>query len=543
MSSAELTEGDPSGSDHNLNAPIRRAPGSPFTWTIAGLTIITFVLSLGFPLVSDDFCHLVSSSTRGLFGAASHSFRNWTARTGELLMLLGGRHLDGAVFDLLNALVMMGLAVVGFRLIYGRPGRTTLDALTVIALFVLVSLATPFGAVFLWRSGAVNYSWSLLLIAVHFLAFRLRDREPASSFDRLGPLAVAGFIVVSFLAGMGSFDLGALGVLIHAALLLRRRRSGRPLALRYELPALAYALGFTTLYLAPGTQARADQIPSHRSLGSIVESVFTGDLVEVLRHHLLLLGWAVDQTNYLVLVAAVATVALVARDRLQNDEGDVLRRSAFAAITVGGGFAAVAAGGGALDRYQTVGCVLLAVLAFAIANLTEPARTGSQGSDIEEQTPSIRVLLWLTVIVILDAAAFTVGIIPAQRAYLPAAALAAAIVVIAIRPLLARRPGAAVLLAALVLSLGAISVQVVGERTNAMRFDEAIELSVDRAVVVEPSSFWWDSPQFYDWVPLSASPTFWANGCVAAYHGLDSVRLSAPHRELGLSDFLDELQR
>ena len=151
------------------------------------------------------------------------------------------------VFNVLNA--GMGTLLFSILYMYARRGEAGRDLLALSLLFSLLFVLLPaFGQVFLWLTGACNYSWTIVLTFGFLYPFfaRYTGRE-----CRMHPAARVLYLPLGFAAGAWSEN-GSLAMLCAAfgflALsFLRERRLPRFLSLSF----LVSCLGFLFLMSAP----------------------------------------------------------------------------------------------------------------------------------------------------------------------------------------------------------------------------------------------------------------------------------------------------
>ncbi|WP_162674424.1 DUF6056 family protein [Vibrio variabilis] len=283
---------------------------NPFSFlkALICLTLYFFVLNLFFPLVSDDFGHLMASENVGGLQAAVHSFMTWNARTGELLLLLLGDWLNGVTYSIFNTLIFASIFYFTYQILYVRKPSSTSHSLSILVMLTILMLGSIFGAVFLWRAGALNYALSLSLFLGHFVLVRYYVAGQTTWFDRASVGSVVAISILGFFAGMSSFDMGAVGLVIHAAFISSIIATKREWNWRYVALSVSFIAGFIVLYFAPGTQARAGQA-DNVGAGELIGWLFSAQAPDFFAYALLNIGKSMFKTNYVVALASLIVVS------------------------------------------------------------------------------------------------------------------------------------------------------------------------------------------------------------------------------------------
>lgn len=140
---------------------------------VALCAIFAFLLfcNIMLPPQSDDLNHAFSAQEG--FQSAINSYMNWNARIGELLNVGFFAGLNPYFFDLLNAAVGVAFFALFFTLIFARLPRDFKDASTLALIALTILYLAPFGSVFAWGAGSVNYLWGLTLILAFLLPYRV----------------------------------------------------------------------------------------------------------------------------------------------------------------------------------------------------------------------------------------------------------------------------------------------------------------------------------------------------------------------------------
>ncbi|RAX52038.1 hypothetical protein CCY99_07760 [Helicobacter sp. 16-1353] len=143
----------------------------PIVYLFSLIFAFLLCLNLLLPPISDDF-DAYFAAQKG-FESAKYFYFHWNARIGELLHkgFIGG--FNPFLFDFINAIVGSGFIFAFFILLFGRIPKDRNDITTIMFICLLILVASPFGAVFLWGSGALNYLWGLFFIIIFLLPYRI----------------------------------------------------------------------------------------------------------------------------------------------------------------------------------------------------------------------------------------------------------------------------------------------------------------------------------------------------------------------------------
>lgn len=510
---------------------------SRYLVTTVFLVAFMFCLNLAFPLISDDFCHLLSS---GNIEAVIHSYTSWNARTGELLsVFLTG--LTGASFAVVNSFVFAIIIGTIFPLLFARQGNTKDDSLFIITFFTLLSLSTVFGAVFLWRAGAMNYAWSLALCLLHFVVYRYHYAGATSWYERANPLVVVLFCLLSFAAGMSSFDLGALGCLIHVTIMFYRKTTHQSSKIRFTVPALFYITGFLALYIAPGTAIRSQGFDDYVSLGQLVTWLYTLELPTFASHYLNALGKSMNQTNYFVTLASITSTYFVFKLQSQHRFMPITSKQWI---------------------FGYIG-VLVLLLGMLFSNKTRPPGDTFGGAilfanflisgialvfllktkiSIKHHSAAI-MLIFLHCILIIDVSSYSVGVIPTRRAYFTACVICALMLSIFAQVMWKPQIRAYVIIPLFFLSISLITFQTIGLRITeyALVTKPVSVLSSQDKMLISQEYKLMKSKRFYDWGTLSPDDNNFANRCFAQYQEIESVTQLQSTQYVSFKDYIQYL--
>ncbi len=509
---------------------------------LAGLTLFVFILNAMFPLVSDDFCELGTYLRHGPVLAATETYSNWNARLGAILSVSLGTHLTGLPFNILNTLVFATILALVHPLLFARRASSSNDGWFLVIFFTLLSLSTVFGAVFLWREGSLMYSWALAFILLHFTVYRYHYAGIKSWYDTASIGVVILYCLLGFIAGMSSFDLGALGCLVHVCFLAYRRMSGYRDDLRFWLPAVCFMIGFLVLYTAPGTQIRASKFESYTSLGQIFSWLLAFELPRFTEHYLNALGRSMYKTNYLVLFASIAAARFIFKFQSRHQFMPFSIRyllAGYAALLfslIGLLFVHTTEPGGDALVAPVLFCnfVLSAiVLVYLLKN-----KLPTNGHYV-----TLIIVVALHCLMIVDVSEYAVGIIPARRAYLGASVLAALTLSVIIQANWKAVTQRYVFIPLFIMSVSIISIETWGLHiTEKVLVTEAMENRVATdSILIEADYKVLKAPQYYDWALLSTDENKWINRCYSGFHGVAGIALKNEVREVNLVRYLNYL--
>ncbi|MGF1724493.1 DUF6056 family protein [Photobacterium nomapromontoriensis] len=513
--------------------------------TLALITLFIFFLNVLFPLISDDFCHLDSYLTYGGLDAAIRSYMTWNARTGEILAVLFGTHLIGLPFAIVNTLVFFIIFAMIHPLLFARKGETSRDGLFLIIFFSLLSISTVFGAVFLWRAGAMNYAWSLAFCMMHFTIYRYHYTGITSWYKSTNSFVIALFCLLSFIAGMSSFDLGALGCLIHFGFFVYRKITKKQeSSLRFMLPVICFIAGFITLYTAPGTQVRVQSVNDYTSLGQILSWLLNFELPQLAGHYLDTLGRSMYKTNYLVALASIATTYFIITLQKQYHFIPFKRMKLLCgylvAIIIQLGLLYLNSSKPSGDSLGAT--ILFSNFLFSVIALIYLVKT--KVLSVEQRSTAL-MFVFLYCLLIIDVSAYTVGVLPARRAYLTASVLASLILALFVQLKWKTFIQKCFFIPLFFISASFLTIETWGlSITNEALIIKPISaLSVEDDFIIRSEQLLLKAPQFYDWSPLSIDKKNWANHCFVRFYNIKSI--SQPHEieEVSITDYLDYLTK
>lgn len=511
----------------------------PYSKVLALLGLWLLALNFTFPLISDDYCHLNQYQQMGGWAAAQNSFMHWNARIGELLSVFWGEHLTGWVFALVNSAVLMVILCCLHPLVFARQGSTRADAIWLLSCFTLLTIASVFAAVFLWRAGAMNYAWALALCMLHCCVYRYFYCGLSSRYDRLNMPWLIVFTGVSFVAGMSSFDLGVLISLLHLSLISYLYYQGKPVSWRYAVPAVAFMAGFATLYFAPGTAARAQGVADYVALSQLFDWLVTLQWPQLTTHVLDSLGRAMYKTNYLLALASLlSTLYLWRLNRSKVFLPGSLNALRFAYLGLVLMMLALLFSHSSKPPGDALGAVLLlsnaAFALFACFMLIKHRQLDSHLRRFAIMVAALQVMM------IVDASLYAVGVVPARRAYLTASLLAAVILALLAQRSWCQGTQLKVFVPLLIISVSLISLQTWGlKRTQQELLQLPIALlSAQDSLVIQQDYKIVKAPQFYDWSSLSSNQNDWLNRCVARYYGVAAVSQSEKTQKVSVWEYI-----
>ena len=218
------------------------------------------VLNCLTPYVADDYTFSFSYATgqrlTGLWDTLQSQWRHYFTWSGRFIIKTLAQWftvLPKGVFNVLNAAVYVGLALVGQRLALGA--RRGWDPLVLALIFLSFwEIAPVFGQTNLWMCGSVNYLWATFFCMAALLPYAFYLRRPFAPRRWLAPACLAAGLIAGWSSENTSAGLLAVLVLCVGFLLLRDKKA--PL---WAWLGLAGALaGFCLLIMAPGNYMRHD---------------------------------------------------------------------------------------------------------------------------------------------------------------------------------------------------------------------------------------------------------------------------------------------
>lgn len=513
-----------------------------YALTLGALTLFAFILNALFPLISDDFCHLGSYVQLGGVEAAIKTYMTWNARVGEIFSVLVGTHLIGLPFAIVNTFVFAIILIMIHPLLFARRGKTNSDALFLIIFFTLLSISTVFGAVFLWRAGAMNYAWSLAFCLMHFTVFRYYYAGISSWYNTTNIIMVVLFSLLSFFAGMSSFDLGALGCIIHIGVFIYRRINTYSESFRFLLPTVSFIAGFIALYTAPGTQIRADGVEGYTSLGQIISWVIAFEFPQLAAHYLDTLGRSMYKTNYVLAIASLATTYFITRLQARYHFIPLKRwhllSGYFSLLLVLMGLLFINSSKPSGDSLGAI--ILFNNLILSVVALTYLIKNKTL---ISEHYTTAFMIVFFHCLMLIDASAYTVGVIPARRAYLTASVLAALILSMIIQINWSALTKKCVFIPLFVISSAFLSLETWGLyiTNEALITKPMARLNATDSLIIQTEHKVLKAPQFYDWSPLSTNKRDWVNRCFVRSNDIKSISQIHETESVSLIEYLDYL--
>lgn len=224
------------------------------------------------PWAQDDYCLTLKgwdwhngryAGLLDLFYSIKNSYYFFNARVGQYLAGVIG-YFGLKSFLVVNPFVHLCMAYSVFVLVIGRlPGLARTDALLLlISLFsTYLLVARPAQTVF-WMAGALNYSWSFLILLLFLVPYRL-VAEGSNIFPRkaLGALVM---LLMGLLAGAtNEGTISVIIVFLGAGLLYYRSRQKLPVWTYLGFAALI--AGFIYLMTAPAITVRLHTFPGYEA--------------------------------------------------------------------------------------------------------------------------------------------------------------------------------------------------------------------------------------------------------------------------------------
>ncbi len=259
------------------------------------------------PLFADDHCRASESfSIVRVVHAAYNTYFSWSGRFPVMffnfLFHADGHRLVG-VFEIMNALALCAACVLALRLAPQSPSFWHGFGLAMTFLFLFWFVPDFFGEAVLWKTGAVQYFWGLLLAAACLLPV-LRAAVYGEIYAP-GRLIAGVFLFAAFLGGAWLENVSVAVAAVWAAALAyihfgQRRTVPKVLSVGLVL----WVTGAVLLIAAPGNYVRVAAIEAHMPLYAKLLP-----LSERLFHHLdtkLLLFFI----GFVVIAVALGTASL-----------------------------------------------------------------------------------------------------------------------------------------------------------------------------------------------------------------------------------------
>lgn len=218
------------------------------------------------PMWGDDFdySHVFGSDQKiGSLGDIIYSqylhYMQWGGRTIAHLIAQFLLWIPPFFADALNSIAFLSLVL----LVYLHAGGTfrKVDNKLYILSFFLVWLFCPnFFDVFLWITGSANYLWTLVLVLLFLLPFRLYKGEDLLTKSKSRYVCISVIFLGGVIAGWTNENTGlaVLSILLMWFLFCKNKK--------WKIPnwaivgSIGFILGYLLLMLAPGNMVRAEQV-------------------------------------------------------------------------------------------------------------------------------------------------------------------------------------------------------------------------------------------------------------------------------------------
>ena len=199
------------------------------------------------PLVSDDFAHLKDSST--LFESLRNLRENTNGRVFSHFFVYVSLRCPKAIFNVVNAAISALVLYLIFRF-FRSDNKTANILLLTAAVFMLWYFMPGFGQIFLWLTGACNYSWGLaidlLIIYTFYFGYSSGDY-----FENRGIFIKILYVFLAFFMGGWSENGACASIFVIAAFLVLIWGRDKKLPIFYGILLLSALAGFIFLMSAP----------------------------------------------------------------------------------------------------------------------------------------------------------------------------------------------------------------------------------------------------------------------------------------------------
>ena len=250
--------------------------------------------------VSDDLIHM--EIAKGGFQAAVENYMTTNARFGQCLLCWFAGAMHPLAFDFLNASIGTIFIFLLFILIEGKVPVSRSDYGELSFIVIAILLATMFGSVFLWMSGATNYLWGYTLIALHWIPYRLYWKNGGF---QMNAWLVLPFFILSVCAGWSSEQVGIMSILVHGGLLTYGM-----FAKKIKFPVwvwmgfVGFVIGFLILYFSPGINERAAESDAEKYIG--LSQILSLGAVGFAKRLILTIGYASSKVAFDVLLLTLS---------------------------------------------------------------------------------------------------------------------------------------------------------------------------------------------------------------------------------------------
>ena len=233
---------------------------------ILAFGIILFLTNL-FPMYADDFPFSKMFGSNNAIKNVSDFFKSLN----DYYCTAGGRLISVAIiqaltqnkiiYDVLNALVHVGLVNVICIYIYGKERR---DNLFVITAFLMLWFFLPtYGGIALWLSASVMYVWTILAVLVFGLFYWQRYYDEKIAVLHLKFKDTILLLLGGFIAGL-SLEPSACILMLALFLYIIYKLKNHKKFLPQEVIGIIFALaGFAVLMSAPGNYARLHAVEEY----------------------------------------------------------------------------------------------------------------------------------------------------------------------------------------------------------------------------------------------------------------------------------------
>ena len=243
------------------------------TWGTAFLVCLFatyfFLLNRHVPLFADDYCrwhdgfslhHVWSSTVSEYFG--------WTGRFPVMFLsysFLSSGKIGIVLHDIFNAVALGAVCYLAVATSGCTKSFWCRACLIVCFVFLLWFMPSVFGEVVLWKTGAVQYFWGMVVATaclVPAIRFAVWDDETVMS-----PAVKPLYVVLAFLGGAWLENLvPAVAVVWFTLLLSAFLRGRKPIPLELIIGFICWIVGAAVLIAAPGNYERFELVAAELSV-------------------------------------------------------------------------------------------------------------------------------------------------------------------------------------------------------------------------------------------------------------------------------------
>jgi hypothetical protein len=242
------------------------------TYRILSITLLLVVfasiliINVKTPMIGEDYAlslrlydkenSLIFQKLGLIYQRISNQFTNWNSRIGEQLAILF-LGFDKTIFDILNSLAFICLALITVRFGIGEIKRISIVRLTFytsLTLMIYFVFLPALGESVFWLTGSTNYLWGLVIFLLFLIPFFHIFETPKEAEQRL-PLY---YLIIGFLAGMTNENTVPFSILFCCLIIINLGLNKAPVHFTFYLGLFLHCLGYAVLFFSPSTKIRTE---------------------------------------------------------------------------------------------------------------------------------------------------------------------------------------------------------------------------------------------------------------------------------------------